>query len=781
MSRHPVLHLLDTRAVERKEVVRRFALGAELERSGPDELVLRTIDGETSVLTRWPEGATPEPALRVRERELHRGTLRIECASDRIFRVRYAPADRVPENPTPMLQPTFSPPRHVRVIDAPDRVVLETDAARLVVEKKPLVMRLQDPQGRELCRIGGRERNQLNQWDALNTGVCRTAAARRPIAVECFGLRTQEAVYGFGEKFLRLDKVGQTIDLNMLEATGTTTPRSYKNVPFFWTTSGYGVFFHHSCRITAWVGTLCATDVQVALEDDFLDYWLFAGDPKQILDAYGSVTGRASVPPDWSFGFWQSKISYRSAAEAQEVVRKNRHAGIPMDVLHLDTHWFRRDWFCDLEFDPERFPDPRAFLTGLREEGVKVCLWQLPYIPEGSSFFDELAAVDGFVKRADGSLYDVGICYTPGFEGRVGCIDFTNPAAVRVYQARLARLFALGASAIKVDFGEQAPLDGIYHDGTPGHRAHNLYPLLYTRAVAEATERGTGESIVWARSAWAGSQRYPLHWGGDSSANWENLGPQLAGGLSLGLSGFSFWSQDIGGFFGETGGDLLVRWMQAGAFLSHARIHGMGPRELPDFEPSVRDACRDVLRLRYRLLPYLLASARACAARTLPMARALVVDWPDDPSTWAIADQWLLGEFLLVAPILDSTGRRRVYLPAGTWTDWASGARLEGRRWIERTADVATLPLYVREGGIIPMAHEMEWVGQRPVDELEVILAPFTGEGISTLRVPVGSEEVPIRYTSASGRHRLEVGSTSIRVRVTPIGMPGLHVDLVQP
>ena len=587
MRPHPVPERLATRAVERREVVRRFVLAADTQQLAPASAVLRTADGESSLLTRWPAGSVRDPAQHLRERELHRGALRVDLVADRIARVRYAPGDSVPDNATPMVVGRFDAPAEAVVRDEPERIVLEGGALRIEIEKKPLVLRLLGRDGREVARIGGPEKNQLNQWDSMNTGVCRTAEDGRPVAVECFALRPQEAIYGFGEKFLKLDKVGQTIDLEMAEAIGTTTPRSYKNVPFFWSTRGWGVFFNHSCRMTAWVGTLCAADVQLALEDDFLDYYLFAGDPKQILASYAEVTGRPHLPPKWSFGFWQGKFSYRSGDECDAVVSRNREAGVPMDVLHLDTHWFRRDWCCDLEFDPARFPDPAGWMKRLREQGVQVCLWQLPYIPEGSRLFDELAAVDGFVKTRTGTLYDVGICYTPGFEGRVGCIDFTHPAAKRVYQEHLRRLFDLGARAIKVDFGEQAPLDGVYHDGTPGHRAHNLYPLLYNQAAAEVTAEATGDWIVWARSAWAGSQRYPLHWGGDSSANWENLGPQLAGGLSFGLSGFPFWSQDIGGFIGETGGALLVRWLQAGLFLSHARIHGMGTRELPSFGGDV--------------------------------------------------------------------------------------------------------------------------------------------------------------------------------------------------
>jgi alpha-D-xyloside xylohydrolase len=459
------------------------------------------------------------------------------------------------------------------------------------------------------------------------------------------------------------------------------------------------------------------------------------------------------MPPRWSFGFWQSKISYQSAAEALDVVRRNRAAGIPTDVLHLDTHWFREDWYCDLEFSRDRFPDPAGFLKEMADLGVKVSLWQLPYIPDGSKLFDDLVSVDGFVKTEDGDLYDVAICYTPGFKGRVGCIDFTNPEAKRVYQSYLRRLFELGVRAIKVDFGEQAPLDGVYHDGTPGHRMHNLYPLLYNQAVAEVTEETTGESIIWARSAWAGSQRYPLHWGGDSSANWHNLGPQIQGGLSLGLCGFPFWSMDIGGFMGETGGPLLVRWMQAGVFFSHPRIHGTGNRELDRFDAETLRLCRDALELHYRLLPYLWATSRECVERSIPVSRALVLEYPEDPTTWSIGDQWLLGDALLVAPILDESGRRRVYLPEGRWTNWWTQERTAGPCWIEVEVDLASVPLWLREGAVIPIGPVMDHVDQRPLEELTLRVAAFAHDGVRELTIPAPEGDIRISYRATDGSH----------------------------
>lgn len=708
-----------TRHLERLEVDR-FVITATTVREIGDEYVVLDLTGASNTIaTRLPAGgALAGPPI-----EPDSLTLRIEAVGPRTFRYRFAQGPEVPTGDTPMLVADVRVADGARVERTDAGVSVRTDEASLDVEVPEIggpTVRFRDARGRLVGSVGGGESNLMGMWDTFPTGISRTPVPGHRLATEVFSISEDECVYGFGEQFGRLDKVGQTIDVDMQEAMGTVTPRAYKNVPFWVTTAGWGVFANHDARLTAWIGSRSAPQLQVAVDDDWLDVFVFVGDVRQVLGAYTELTGRPNVPPDWSFGFWQSKISYSSAAETLEVAERMRAEDLPFDVLHLDTHWFRRDWFCDLEFDPERFPDPAGYFDAMGEMGVKVSLWQLPYLPEGSALFDDLAAVDGFVRRDDGSLYDIGLCYTPDWEGgRVGCIDVTNPRAVEVYQRWLGTLFDLGARAIKVDFGEQAPVDGTYHDGAPGHRMHNRYPLLYNRAVAEATHAKTGEWIIWARAAFAGSQRYPLHWGGDSSARWDNLVADVAGGLSLGLCGFPFWSMDIGGFMGEPDDALLLRWLQAGLFLSHSRIHGFGNRELYD-RGVTTDRARDLLHLRYRLLPYLLGHAHRSAPAGVPLARPLVVDHPDDPTTWHLSDQWLLGDDLLVAPVAHPDGHRRVYLPAGEWVHWFTGEHHRGPTWLSTHSPIDHFPLYQRAASLIPLGPTMAHVGARPTDRLSL-------------------------------------------------------------
>lgn len=767
-----------TRCLESRDLLRASVRSAEVHATEPAAVVLKTA----AVVAARKAISSADAAMLQRQHlaavgDTVEGRLRIDFLTDDIVRIRYAQGPDVPANPTPMVVGSFPAPAVTITRDAPTNTLrARTAAIELTVHLDPFRIAIHDHAGRKLTGIGGPEKDNFCAWDTHNTGIARATADGSPVATENFDLHHDEAVYGLGERFLRLNKVGQTVDLTMQDALGVTSPRAYKNIPFYMTTAGYGVFFNHSSLLTLWVGSASTVDVQVAIHDDFLDYYLFFGDLKHILHQYTALTGRGTLPPKWTFGYWQSKISYQSADETLAIAKAMRQHDIPCDVIHLDTHWFKKDWYCDLQFDPVRFPDPAAYFRQLAGMGVKVSLWQLPYIPEGSQLFEDLKAVDGFVKTRDGGIYNVRICFVAGFKGIVGLIDYTNPAAVAVHQRYLRALLQMGAAVFKTDFGEAAPLDGVYYDGTPGHRMHNLYPLLYNQAVAAVTREVTGENVVWARSAWAGSQRFPLHWGGDNSPNYFNMAPQIEGGLSFGLSGFQFWSQDIGGFCGTVNEPLLIRWMQTSMFLSHARIHGSGDRELYKFAPETIRICRDFIRLRYRLMPYIYGSARACVEQSLPMLRALVLEFPDDPTTHNIGDQFLFGDSLMLAPLYTPADTRRVYLPAGAWTHWFTRQTLQGPAWITARESAETIPLYIREGGLIPIGPAMNYVNEIPTDPLTLLLAPLQHDGTRHCTAAVDDRWVPFTYTRTAGRHELTIGPGAPRVEIQTLGSADLHV-----
>lgn len=712
-------------------------------------------------------------------KEVIEGVIKIDICADDVIRVRYKEGTEVPENITPMVIGGFEGPVISRILTRSDedgKVVFQTNKVELTLYLNPYSIEIKQLESQNKVSIGGREKNYFENWDSANTGICYIPETNFPIAVENFSLDHNEGIYGFGEKFIRLNKVGQTIDLNMEDGIGVTTPRSYKNIPFYVSTKGYGVFFNHSSLMTFWVGSMSACDLQVGISDDFLDYYIFTGSIKEVLNNYTSLTGKGEVPPKWTFGYWQSKISYSSAKETLEIVKRMREDKIPCDVIHLDTFWFKKDWYCDLEFDRERFPNPEAYFAEMKEAGIKISLWQLPYIPEGSELFEKLKSVNGFVKDRRGEIYNVKICFVEGFRGIVGIVDYTNPEAVRVHKDAISKLFRMGAKIIKTDFGEAAPVDGVYFDGTPGERMHNLYPLLYNQAISEVTREEAGHGAVWARSAWAGSQRYPIHWGGDNSPNYMNLIPQLEGGLSLGLSGFQFWSQDVGGFLGDTQDRLLIRWIQLGVFLSHIRIHGLGEREIYKFNRETVEICRKYLQLRYRLIPYIYGSALEAVRDSLPIVRALVIDYQNDPNVWNISDQFLFGESMMIAPIYDEGCRRTVYFPEGTWTSWWTGERIRGGHRMEIEADIKTIPVYIREGAVIPMGPVMNYVDEVETNKMDLLISLFETENTRSFVIPVNEERVPVTYKYSNGEHVVRIGKTEVEINLRVYGESAVKV-----
>ena len=398
-----------------------------------------------------------------------------------------------------------------------------------------------------------------------------------------------------------------------------------------------------------------------------------------------------------------SRITYFSENEGREVVNKLRENKIPADVLHFDTGWFETDWRCDYQFSKTRFKDPVKMMSDFLKEGIHTCLWQLPYFVPQNSLFPEIIKKGLYVRDRKGNL---------PYEDAV--LDFSNPETVKWYQDKIAGLLNQGVSVIKADFGEAAPPDGIYHSGRTGFYEHNLYPLRYNKAVADITKKVTGETIIWGRSAWAGSQRYPLHWGGDPANTNSAMAATLRGGLSLGVCGFSFWSNDIGGFVSKKPEDLYRRWTPFGMLISHTRSHGTPPTEPWEYGKDFMDAFRRADNMRYELMPYIYAQAKDCTERGLPMLRALFIEFPDDPGSWLVDNEYLFGSDMLVAPLFEDVSKRNVYLPPGEWIDYQTG-KTYAPGWHNIEAGQIPIVVLVRDGAVIPhiklaqSTSQMDW------------------------------------------------------------------------
>ncbi len=519
----------------------------------------------------------------------------------------------------------------------------------------------------------------------------------------------QEHFLGTGERFHSFDLRGQTITLENIDALGVNNRRAYKNIPFYLSSAGYGLFIHSPSHIRLSLADISTRSAQGLIEDDTLDLFIIGGGtPEAILKRYRQVTGFPGVLPGWSYGTWMSRMTYFSDEEITGIFTRMREEEYPCDVIHIDTGWFAKDWVCEWTFSDERFPDPAEFMSRMRAAGYRISLWQTPNIGEGNRLL-EFAQERRYLAPAKSTASTASDFSGQQFGGQ---IDFTNPEAVDWYKGMLKDLFDFGASVIKTDFGEDISFDADYM-GMPARQLHNLYALLYQKAAFEATEEHLGEGIIWARSSWAGSQRYPLHWGGDAAASWDGMAASLIGGLQLGLSGFAYWSHDVPGFHGVPNfmnsfpsEELYLRWTQFGVLSSHLRYHGTCAREPWEY-PGVADTVREWLKLRYALIPYLLQQSQAGRDSGYPMLRALVLHYPQDPACWGISDEYLLGRDILCAPVMNSESRRAVYLPEGTWVDFWTGERSSGPiRLPEQVWPMERIPLFVREGAVLPLYPE---------------------------------------------------------------------------
>ena len=502
-----------------------------------------------------------------------------------------------------------------------------------------------------------------------------------------------ERIYGCGESFTSLNKVGQKVHLSVTDPQGPETDGQYKPVPFFFSNRGYGIFMHTSAPVTCDFGASYIGADRLFMADEQMDFFVFLGEPKDILYEYTEITGKSPLPPLWSFGTWMSRITYFSQEEGLEIARQLRANRIPADVIHFDTGWFGTDWQCDYQFAKDRFKDPVKMLKQLAKDGFHTCLWQLPYFTPKNRFFNEIIDKGLHVKNATG-----------GMPVEDAILDFSNPETVNWYQQKIEGLMKQGVSTIKCDFGEAAPYNGFYHSGKGGLYEHNLYPLRYNKALWEVVERNhPGEGIIWARSAWAGSQRYALHWGGDAATTNTGMLGDLRGGLSFGLSGFSFWSHDMGGFVTASPEDIYRRWLPFGFLSSHTRAHGAPPTEPWLISESFTGAFRACAEMKYKLMPYVWEQAKECSKLGLPMVRALLVEFPHDQGAWYVEDEYMFGSKMLVAPLLESGNSRNVYLPKGKWIDYQTGKVYEGGY---QTIEAGEIPciILVKDGSVIPHA-----------------------------------------------------------------------------
>lgn len=516
---------------------------------------------------------------------------------------------------------------------------------------------------------------------------------------DALALGIGEKIYGLGERFGNFVKNGQRIDIWNNDG-GTSTEQAYKNVPFYVSSAGYGLFINTPRKVSFEVGSSQVSRVQFSVAgEEMTNMVIGGGSMKAVLHNYTDLTGNPSLPPAWSFGLWLSTSFTTDYTEKTVLsfVEGMAKRGIPLSVFHFDCLWMKPFQWCDFMWDKDKFPDPKGLLSELHRRGLRVCVWINPYIAQQSPLFKEAAIKGYLIKRTNGQVWQ-----WDKWQAGMGIVDFTNPQATNWYKSQLRKLLEMGVDCFKTDFGERIPDKDIefYSRQTPA-AMHNYYTLLYNQAVYDVTAevKGKKEALVFARSATVGSQTLPVHWGGDSNSTYASMAESLRAGLSFGMSGFGYWAHDISGFEDKADPDLYKRWTQFGLLSSHSRYHGSSQYKVPWlYGDEAVAVTKKFTQLKLALMPYLITMAHETSSKGLPMMRALALEFPNDLNTQTLDTAYMLGDSLYVAPIFNKTGQTQFYVPesSNVWTSLLDGKTYQGGKWYNEKFDYFNLPLLVR-------------------------------------------------------------------------------------
>ncbi|MBC1802708.1 alpha-xylosidase [Listeria booriae] len=576
---------------------------------------------------------------------------------------------------------------------------------------------------------------------------------------ERLDLGVGENIYGLGERFTNFVKNGQTVDIWNKDG-GTSSDQSYKNVPFFVSNKGYGVFVNHPENVSFEVGSEHVSKNQFSVAGERLEYILIYGPSmEEILRKYTDLMGKPALPPAWSFGLWLSTSFCTDYNEetVNSFIDGMKDRDIPLDVFHFDCFWMKDFEWCNFEWDKRVFPEPEKMLAKLKAKGLKICVWINPYIAQKSALFAEGKEHGYFIKNRDGSVWQWDL-----WQGGQAIVDFTNPDACAWYRAKLSALIDMGVDSFKTDFGERIPTDVQYFDGSDPEKMHNYYAYQYNEVVFDLLKekKGEQEAVLFARSATAGSQKFPVHWGGDCLSTYSSMAESLRGGLSFMLSGFSFWSHDIGGFEEGATPDIYKRWTQFGLLSSHSRYHGNVEYRVPwIFDEEAVDVTRKFTKLKMRLMPYLFKQAVTAHKEGVPVMRPMVLAYTEDPAAATLDRQYMLGENVLVAPIFNDQGQAEFYLPKGKWTNILTEQVYDGGQWVSEHHDYMSLPLLAKENSIIVHGAEENHAeydyAEKPTihiygfendgSEANTIIYQATGQQKATIQVQNKNNEVTVQ------------------------------------
>ena len=602
---------------------------------------------------------------------------------------------------TPSFELKLDAPQKLQVEETKETITITSGSLSLVIAKNPWSMTyksggkvLTESRGRDLALMKTAYKGDFYEVD----GDLEDTYMR-----EQLGIDVGELLYGTGERFTPFVKNGQSVEIYN-EDGGTSTEQAYKNIPFFLSNKGYGVLVNHPERVSMEFGTENVTKTSFCVKGGSLDYFFFNGPTmKDVLTRYTDLSGKPALPAPWTFGLWLSTSFTTDYDEAtvMSFIDGMLDRGIPLRTFHFDCFWMKAFHWSDFIWDEKVFPDPAGMLTRIKAKGLNICVWINPYIGQESVLFAEGKENGYFIKRPNGDVWQWDM-WQPG----MALVDFTNPEACRWYQDKLEALLDMGVDCFKTDFGERIPVNCVYHDGSDPDKMHNFYTYLYNKTVYDLLERkrGKGEAVLFARSATVGGQKFPVHWGGDCWSDYVSMEESLRGGLSLLMSGFGFWAHDIGGFEHTSTADVYKRWVAFGLLSSHSRLHGSQSYRVPWlYDEEAVDVVRTFTRLKASLMPYLYKTSVDTSRSGVPTMRSMVLEFTRDRNCWYLDKQYMLGDNLLVAPIVNDESVGSFYLPQGTWTDFFTGEEMTGGVWTEKTYDYLHLPLMVRENSIVAL------------------------------------------------------------------------------
>ncbi len=623
-------------------------------------------------------------------------TIRISAPYPEVLRIRtYHHMGLQKREPSFVIAPVEG--GHLNVEETAELLTIHSGSLRMEIEKENGQFTFY--RGNEKITASGR--NDLAYMKTDWSGLPYDKGPEDAYMRERLTLSVGELIYGMGEHFTPFVRNGQTIEI-WNEDGGTSTEQAYKNIPFYLSSRGYGVFVNHPEQVSFEVASESVSAVQFSVAGEQLDYMLINGPTmKEVLMRYTDITGKPSLPAPWTFGLWLSTSFTTDYDEktVTEFVDGMLERDIPLAVFHFDCCWMKEFHWSDMTWDSRVFPDPKGMLARLKEKGVKICVWINSYIGQESVMFEEGVKGGYFLKRPNGDVWQWDM-WQPG----MAIVDFTNPAACAWYASKLEALMDMGVDCFKTDFGERIPTDVVYYDGSDPMKMHNYYTYIYNRTVFETVKKKKGEkeAVLFARSATAGCQKFPVHWGGDCWSDYESMEQSLRGGLSLTSSGFGFWSHDIGGFESTSTADVYKRWCAFGLLSTHSRLHGSHSYRVPWlYDEEAVEVVRRFTKLKASLMPYLYRNAVETSLTGIPMMRSMALEYPEDKNCAYLATQYFLGDSLLVAPIFNEQSMAEYYLPEGTWTSFLTNEVKEGGRWYREAMDYMTVPLYVKEGSII--------------------------------------------------------------------------------